>query len=290
MDPTESEKFDFEVKSRSQEILLKEEVEARAVAKTSALDTEIKLREIALKEAEAKRLADEFEFKKQESERSRWTNPIFVAIIGAIFVGTGNFAVSIVNGRAQRNLLDLSNQQSDSQENTRAENASILELIKTGDSEKVLTGFCLLQSLNSIHSPLTVAGVQIYITDHHGCRKQTLGTATTSPDSGRPTTSPDFGKPTTSGNSAEWISTGPKTIAGCGTSGCYAPTLVCGSVPANTKPTGNTRNFVDTFAGAWGEWTGTPSPSPTEVCRTFIQHSHNVQRVVSFEFEVVPIS
>jgi hypothetical protein len=87
MDPTEREKFDFEVNSRSQEILLKEE-EARVLAKMSALYTKIKLREIVLKESEAKRLADEFEFKKQESERSRWMNPIFVAIIGAILVRT----------------------------------------------------------------------------------------------------------------------------------------------------------------------------------------------------------
>jgi hypothetical protein len=57
---------------------------------------------------------------------------------------------------------------------------------------------------------------------------------------------------------------------------------------ANTKTTGDTRNYVDSFGGAWGDWGGPPAITPTQVCRTFTQHSHNVTRTVSFQFEVVP--
>jgi hypothetical protein len=245
-------------------------------------EKKIRLREIELKEAEATRLAEELKIKQRESERSRWTNPILVAVIGAIIVGIGNGVVSVMNARSQRrvtelnaqsqrDLLELTNQHSDSQENIRAENTNVLEVIKLGDPDKIRNGLCMLLSLNSIKSPITNAAIQSYLTDHHGCSKDS--TVTESPAAVR----------------ADW-KTASLIIPGCGNSGCYQPYSVCGSAPANTKTTGNTRNYVDTFAGAWGEWSGDVSITPTQVCRTFIQHSHNITRTVSFQFEVVPTS
>lgn len=67
-----------------------------------------------------------------------------------------------------------------------------------------------------------------------------------------------------------------------------AATSVCGSVPSGMKPTGSTRNFIDSFSGAWGDWQGPPSFGSDKVCRVFNQHSHNVTRAVSFQYEVVP--
>jgi len=232
-------------------------------------DKEIRLREIALKEAEEAR-------HKEESERSRWTNPFIVAIIGACVVGIGNAVVSVINAHYQRtvtvmnadyqrDLLERTNEMQGYLENMRAENTSVLEVIKLSDPEKVRNGLCMLQKLNSIKSPVTNVGIQSYLADHQGC----------------PSTPPP--------SRAYWVDAS-LIVPGCGISGCYQPYSVCGSVPTNTKTTGNTRNYVDTFGGAWGDWGGAASITQTQVCRTFTQHSHNVTRAVSFQFEVEPTS
>jgi len=85
---------------------------------------------------------------------------------------------------------------------------------------------------------------------------------------------------------SEWL-TAKATIPGCGDSGCYKPAKVCGPIPAGKTYTGNSRNFVDSFNLAWGEWEkNNPLPDGSQVCRWFIQHSHNVTREVSFEYEL----
>jgi hypothetical protein len=84
----------------------------------------------------------------------------------------------------------------------------------------------------------------------------------------------------------EWLRA-EVSIPGCGDSGCYKPTQVCGPIPSGKTFTGNARSFVDSFNLAWGEWEkNNPLPDGGRVCRWFIQHSHNVERKVSFEYEV----
>jgi hypothetical protein len=83
----------------------------------------------------------------------------------------------------------------------------------------------------------------------------------------------------------EWLRAS-LTIPGCGQSGCYAPANVCGPLPAGKRFTGNTRSYIDSFALGWGQWGDGPVADGQRVCRYFIQHSHNVQREVSFEYEV----
>lgn len=237
------------------------------------LDKTARTSEIALKQAEVDHLAAELELKKQDALRSRWTNPFIVAIIGAILVGVGNIAVTVFNGSSQRNLeqstaehqkqlADRNNNYSNALETLREENADLLEVVKLGDPEKVLAGLCLLVKFNSINSPATKYAVQSYLADHHGC----------------PTTP----KP-------DWV-TAQLTIPGCGESGCNAQYQVCGSAPENTKTNGNVRNYTDSFGNAWGDWVGPPVITATQVCRVFNQHSHNITRTVSFQFEVVPTS
>lgn len=235
-------------------------------------DKEIRLREIELKETESIRLAEELKIKQRDSERSRWTNPFIVAIIGATAVGICSAGVSVLNAKYQRNLADSTNQNQGYLESVRAENASILEVVKLGDPDKVRNGLCLLVKLNSIKSSATNAGIQSYLSEHQGC----------SAGAGQiPPTLPTA--------RADWITTS-LVVPGCGESGCYQDFSVCGSAPVNMKATGNIRNSVDSFGGAWGDWNGPPAVTPTQVCRTFTQHSHNVTRTVSFQFEVVPAS
>jgi hypothetical protein len=248
-------------------------------------DKTIRASEIELKRAEAVRLADELEIKRRDALRSRWTNPFIVAIIGAILVGLGNIAVSAFNGHSQRDLeKDTAQHQRDLEANTalhqkeladrnadyshaledlREENASVLEVVKLGDPEKVRAGLCMLVKLNSIKSPATTYAVQSYLGEHHGC-------------------SDSESKP-------YWV-TAQMIVPGCGESGCNAQWQVCGFAPSNTKTTGNIRNYTDSFGGGWGDWVGPPAITQTQVCRTFNQHSHNVTRTVSFQFEVIPTS
>jgi hypothetical protein len=236
--------------------------------------------ELELKKAEASRLAEELDIKKRDALRSRWTNPFMVAIIGALLVGIGNIAVSAFNGYSQRlleektaehqkELAERNNNYSIALEGLREENASVLEIEKLGDPEKVRAGLCMLVKLNTIKSPVTNYAVQDFLAQHHGC--------STIPESSQ------------SEPKADWI-TAQLTIPGCGESGCNAQYQVCGPVPANTKTNGNVRNYTDSFGNAWGDWVGPPIITASQVCRTFNQHSHNVTRTVSFQFEVVPVS
>jgi len=242
-------------------------------------DKKVRTGEIELKQAEAIRLANELEIKKGDALRSRWTNPFIVAIIGAILVGISNIAVSAFNGYSQRHLEDKTaqhqqelaernNNYSVALEGLREENAAVLEVVKLGDPERVRAGLCMLVKLNSIKSPTTIYAVQS-LAGQHGC-----------------STISDL---TQLERKADWV-TAQLIVPGCGESGCNAQYQVCGSAPANTKTTGNVRNYTDSFGGAWGDWVGPPIITPTQVCRVFNQHSHNITRTVSFQFEVVPTS
>lgn len=228
-------------------------------------DKGVQNEQIKLKQLETTRLAKELEFKEQDAARSRWTNPLVVAIIGAVFVGVGNIAVTAFNGRFQRNLSDSTNAQLGYLESVKVENASVLEVVKLGDPDKVRAGLCLLFKLNSIKTSSTNAAVQSYLRENHGCPS------------------------TDSEPKSQWV-TAQLVIPGCGESGCNAQFQVCGSAPPNTKTTGNVRNYSDSFGNAWGQWIGAPAVTPTQVCQSFNQHSHNVTRTVGFQFEVVPTS
>lgn len=218
--------------------------------------------------------SDDLDFREREAKRSRIFNPLVVAIIGAIVVGLGNILVSSLSARSSEKIAaqnakvqaDMAQAQiynSSAQENMKAENASILEVVKLSDKDKVMNGLCLLLKLNSIKTDNTNVAVRNYVKEQNGCEEI---------------------KPP----EAQW-NIASANIPGCGFSGCNQGTLVCGTVPPGMKPTGNTRNFVDSFSGAWGDWVGSPSIAPDKVCRSFNQHSHNVARSVSFQYEVVPV-
>lgn len=75
-------------------------------------------REIQIKE-------QELALKRTELARSGWRNPLVVAIIAAAIAAAGNATVAVINGSQQRDL-----------ERQRAEEARILEMLKTGDPDK----------------------------------------------------------------------------------------------------------------------------------------------------------
>jgi hypothetical protein len=145
-------------------------------------------------------------------------------------------------------------------------------MLKLNDPEKVKNGLCLLLRVRALKTTSTIAAVQSYVDARGGCDSALAGNATSSTGASGSVTS-------------EWL-TASKYIPGCGESGCYQPTQVCGAIPADKHATGNVRNFGDSFNGAWGEWGAPAAVTGSSVCRVFIQHSHNVARTASFQYEV----
>lgn len=88
------------------------------------LETDIKFREreIALKEREQKSRESEIELKRRDHDTSKWRNPLIVAVFAAIVAAVGNAFVAYQNSNQQRIL-----------EREKAEQARILEVIKTGN-------------------------------------------------------------------------------------------------------------------------------------------------------------
>jgi len=76
------------------------------------------------------------------------------------------------------------------------------------------------------------------------------------------------------------------TVNGCGNDGCNAYHRFCASAPEGSLPI-RPVEFRDTFANQWGGWSA-PTVEGTQVCATFWQHSHNVNRNVGFNVEYFP--
>ena len=65
------------------------------------------------------------ELKERDTSRSRWSSPLVLAVLAAAVAAAGNALVTWLNGQQARDL-----------EETKAEAARILEVIKTNDTEK----------------------------------------------------------------------------------------------------------------------------------------------------------
>jgi hypothetical protein len=78
----------------------------------------------------------EIEIKEREQSRSRWSNPVVLAVLAAALAGLSNAAATWLNGVEQRNLEAERAEQAKTMEETKAEAACIFEVIKTGDADK----------------------------------------------------------------------------------------------------------------------------------------------------------
>jgi hypothetical protein len=89
------------------------------------IDRQFREREIAVKEREQEAKAAEVKLKQEELTAGKWTNPLVVAILAAAVAGIGNVGISWLNAHSERAL-----------EAEKAEQARILEVIKTGSPDK----------------------------------------------------------------------------------------------------------------------------------------------------------
>jgi hypothetical protein len=79
---------------------------------------------------------DELGLKRDELKRSRWVNPLVIAIFAATVAALGNAAVTLVSSYQQAQLETEKVNLNKDLEQTKSEAARILEIVKTGDSDK----------------------------------------------------------------------------------------------------------------------------------------------------------
>jgi hypothetical protein len=105
----------------------------------------------------------EIEIKEREQARSRWSNPIVLAVLAAALAGLGNAAATWLNGIEQRKLETERAEQAKIMEETKAEAARILEVIKTGDADKAATNLKFLADMGLISNADRLQHIQTFL-------------------------------------------------------------------------------------------------------------------------------
>jgi len=99
-------------------------------------EVDFRRREIELKEREQANRDAEIEIKRKDQASSTWRSPLIVAIFATAVAAAGNAVVTVVNGHLQRDL-DARKRDAEIQlEKSKSESSRILEMIKTGETEK----------------------------------------------------------------------------------------------------------------------------------------------------------
>lgn len=109
-------------------------------------------REISIKEREQVTNEAELKLKEKEQLTSQWQNPLIVAIIAAALAVVGNAVLAFTNGLQQRRL-----------EAEKSEQQRILEMIKTGNADKVAENLRFLLAAGLISDPSLQARLQTFL-------------------------------------------------------------------------------------------------------------------------------
>src|ERR1700680_2103465 len=109
-------------------------------------------KEIAIKERDQIDRQEELRLKFQEQRRSRWTNPLVLAVFAAAIAASGSAVVAWLNGY-QTHRADL----------TKAEADRILEAIKTNNPDKAATNLGFLLEAGLIENPETKGPLEKYL-------------------------------------------------------------------------------------------------------------------------------
>jgi hypothetical protein len=99
-------------------------------------ERDLRLRELALKEREQANRDADIDLRRGDLRNATWRSPLTVAVFAAAVAGGGNAIVAWVNGWQQRDLENTRRASEEALEKSKAESSRILEMIKTGDSEK----------------------------------------------------------------------------------------------------------------------------------------------------------
>lgn len=125
-------------------------------------------------QAELASRREELDLKRGELNRSRWVNPLVIAIFAAAIAGLGNAAVTLINGTQQTQLEQerarltqrLNSEQSNATlrlEQSKSEAARILEVVKTNDPDKAAANLSFLIDTGLIADSNTRSQIQAYL-------------------------------------------------------------------------------------------------------------------------------
>ena len=92
----------------------------------------------------------EIDLKKRELDKSVWSNPLLLALCGAMVAAIANIYVAADNARQQREL-----------ETFKAEQARILEAIRTGSPDKAAENLQFMLDTGLILNPTTAALLKV---------------------------------------------------------------------------------------------------------------------------------
>lgn len=109
-------------------------------------------REVTVKEREQVVREEDLNVRKAEIARAGWRNPLMVAILAGALAVAGNGLVAWLNGWQGRQL-----------EETRAESARILEMIKTGDADKAAENLRFLADAGLVSDPQRLAAIRHFL-------------------------------------------------------------------------------------------------------------------------------
>jgi len=120
-----------------------------------AADLRLRIMEFKLKKREQATRANETALRQKEFERTRWTNPLVVAILAAAIAGILNLIAVSVNDFMQRGI-----------EAQKAESARILEMIKTDNTEQAATNLGFLLDTGLVANSELVGNIETYLETH----------------------------------------------------------------------------------------------------------------------------
>ena len=130
-------------------------------------DLRLRERELDIKERaaaqDAVQKAREFDAKLADQKWARWTNPLVLAVSAAVLAALGNAWLAYYNGAAQRELETTRNDGQLRIENSKAEAARILEVIKTADTEKAAENLAFLVDAGLITDDARKAALKTFL-------------------------------------------------------------------------------------------------------------------------------
>jgi hypothetical protein len=130
-------------------------------------DLRLRERELDIKERaaaqDAAQKAREFDAKLADQRWARWTNPLVLAVFAAALAALGNAWLAYVNGAAQREIERTRSEGQLVIENSKAEAARILEVIKTADPEKAAENLAFLLDAGLIADDARRAALKTFL-------------------------------------------------------------------------------------------------------------------------------
>jgi CDP-diacylglycerol pyrophosphatase len=126
-------------------------------------EVEFRNRELSLREHEQELSARETSLKEDEARKSRFWNPLVLAVVAAALAATGNAVVTVINGHDQRGLESQKDSSTLALETMKAEAARVLEVIKTADPDKAATNLQFLLDTGLLSDKRTATSITAYL-------------------------------------------------------------------------------------------------------------------------------